>query len=405
MIRVLLRAGLGVLWASAAAWITLTPSGAPGSRGTDDVVFQWCLLCGTRITGDAVLNIVLFIPLGLLLGIRWRPWVALLAGLSLSSTIELAQLSIDGRYSSIGDIVWNGLGTGLGALIAAQVRVWAAPGADSVRGRVLAVALPVAYLLLAGIAISPSGTDARYFGQRTPDLAFMPQHTGQVLEASLDGAPIPQGPFAPDSDPRARFAGDWTVRARVIAGPPPTAVSPIVSIYDEDRQEIFSLGAHGHDVFMRERTLGDQARLDRPDVRWWGALQGVQEGDTITLGARRDGRDRCLVLNGEELCGLGVTPGDSWGLLMFLEGAGKRERALLATAWTATLWFLLGLVGGHPRSVMRATALGILLTLGVVAATRLLMPAPLEWLGLGLGVGVGMLMRPVARAFLGGPSR
>lgn len=389
-------------WALTVTQITLTSGGMPRSLGTDHAALQFCLICGTRGTADALLNTVLLLPLGLLLGLRWRPWVALVAGLALSSGIEVLQLSIPGRSSTVGDVVWNALGAGLGAVAAIPVRRWLSPGAGR-RGAVpVAVGLPVAYLLLAGWAIAPTGTDARYFGQWTPDLSFMPRYEGTLLEAELDGVPIPRGaPYPDEQDPRSSFAADWDVRARVRLGPAPASVSPVVSIYDEDRQEIFLLGIHGTDLVLRERRVGDAVGLDRMDMRWRGALGGVSEGDTVVLGARRVGGDRCLVLDGEALCGLGVTPGRTWGLLLFLEGADRVERTVLGVAWMGTLWLLVGLLGGGGGSVARATGAGALLMLLVTGITGLSAPLPLEWLGMLLGVCAGVALRPLARLYLG----
>jgi glycopeptide antibiotics resistance protein len=70
---------------------------------------------------DTVTNVILFLPLGFLYQLTRRdaggPWClrALLLGLLLSSTIEVAQLFLRGRYSSFIDLVTNGLGAWLGA--------------------------------------------------------------------------------------------------------------------------------------------------------------------------------------------------------------------------------------------------------------------------------------------------
>ena len=60
--------------------------------------FIACIVCGSRGTADALVNVILFAPLGLALaltgrtGIRWIGYAALL-----SATIEFAQLVIPGR--------------------------------------------------------------------------------------------------------------------------------------------------------------------------------------------------------------------------------------------------------------------------------------------------------------------
>jgi len=66
-------------------------------------------------------NVVLFAPLGVLLvlafpGVRW--WAVVLAGFLLSVGIELVQLAIPSRVSSVSDVVANTAGTALGLLLA-----------------------------------------------------------------------------------------------------------------------------------------------------------------------------------------------------------------------------------------------------------------------------------------------
>ena len=72
---------------------------------------------------DAVLNVGVFIPLGLLLGaagIRFS--VALLTGLLLSAGIELSQyLAQVGRTADINDVITNTTGTVLGWVVCAAI--------------------------------------------------------------------------------------------------------------------------------------------------------------------------------------------------------------------------------------------------------------------------------------------
>lgn len=103
---------------------------------------------------DAVLNVVLFLPLGFVYQLA-RPqrerahWLrAGVAGLLLSGAIETAQAFALGRYPSLSDLVTNVLGASLGAVVAAT----AARRTDNLHTvRVLALDLPLAgmtYLLL-----------------------------------------------------------------------------------------------------------------------------------------------------------------------------------------------------------------------------------------------------------------
>ena len=82
--------------------------------------------------GDVVVNLVGFVPVGLLLVWalrRWTSkasvaalfWTASGLGLGLSLTIETIQAFLPGRVSSAGDAALNAAGTVLGALLAFAV--------------------------------------------------------------------------------------------------------------------------------------------------------------------------------------------------------------------------------------------------------------------------------------------
>ena len=139
------RAALAVAAALAfIAALTLTP--APGHAQLSPT----CLVCGMRGVADAVLNVFLFMPLGLALAYRGLDLLrAVPLGAALSIAIELAQLFIPGRDSSLGDVVTNTLGTAAGVLawrLAPPLFAWIQR-----RARVLAVAVPLA--TVAGLAL------------------------------------------------------------------------------------------------------------------------------------------------------------------------------------------------------------------------------------------------------------
>ena len=73
-----LRLVLGILWLGAVAAITRPAGRAP--RFGAPVIPSMCLFCGDRGAADAVLNVVLFLPLGLVLGPRRGLGFSLLAG-------------------------------------------------------------------------------------------------------------------------------------------------------------------------------------------------------------------------------------------------------------------------------------------------------------------------------------
>ncbi len=85
-------------------------------------------------------NIVLFVPLGVLLPLVWgscRPrvlWATVLLGALFSTAIELAQLVIPGRVTSVFDVLANTLGTALGVLLLLLWRSMKRPAIPRSRG-------------------------------------------------------------------------------------------------------------------------------------------------------------------------------------------------------------------------------------------------------------------------------
>ena len=76
---------------------------------------------GDFVPVDAVENLLLFLPLGVALCLRRTLHAAAATGLAFSASIELAQLVVPGRTTSIDDVIFNSLGTALGWTIVALV--------------------------------------------------------------------------------------------------------------------------------------------------------------------------------------------------------------------------------------------------------------------------------------------
>jgi hypothetical protein len=144
---------------------------------------------------DVILNIALFLPLGLALGATGRGAISALAiGGVMSAGIELAQRWIPGRDSSWRDVAANTAGTLLGAIIMARwgerQRWWRAlaPGL---------AALLFSGTIAAGFLVRPSVPEPdAWWGQWAHSLGGSPPFPGQIQNFSVQGVPIPDGPVA-----------------------------------------------------------------------------------------------------------------------------------------------------------------------------------------------------------------
>ena len=177
--RTLWRIG-ALLMVAAVLSVTL---GTGGRRSFEP--FSMCLLCGERGSADAILNFILFIPLGFALGrgFGWRP-ATLALPILLTVAIELSQTMIPGRYPTLSDILTNGSGglTGLWLALPGRGldRIIRSMLGGGVGGRVFA--LCAAALILPAILMIPLTPDSTYWTQRSPALGFMERYRGEVDE-------------------------------------------------------------------------------------------------------------------------------------------------------------------------------------------------------------------------------
>lgn len=378
-----------VAWLVVVGVLTLSPVDASSAYagGLADL----CLICGSRGSADALLNVVLFLPLGVLVASVGRGvGLALTTGFLLSGLIEFSQISLSGRHAGVADLVWNTLGAAAGVVVW-SVLAKRVSGPD--RRALVSVSAGLALsLVLAGALLIPRPTQRDYWGQRAPDLGHMPEYDGEVVEASLSGREFPAGRLPTPGPHDVLLEPPWSLDGVIRVGARPRAVSPILSIYDAEQDEVLLLGAHGSDLVFRERRVASALRFDAPDIRIPDAFAGYAPGDTVSIGASRsDGL--CLRIGSVFACDLGVTPGRTWSLLLYLEGVSERVRTLLDHVWLAALFWPVGFLAGSRREALVAS--GALTGAMLLAAgmSPLLLPPPGELVACAAGVACGWLIR------------
>ncbi len=330
-------------WAGLILLLTLVPG--PEVTGSPEEQFSiLCLICGERGGADGILNILLFLPLGIaLMAATGNAIRMVILAVTLSIVIEVLQGMIPGRYPTLGDVVYNTVGaaTGIGLAAITEQLLWP--------GRRLAGALTVGtgavaagVLFMAGVLLAPSFPDTIYYGQWTAELHYMEAYEGRVLEASL-------GPMflasARTSDPELAvdlLRSGAPMTAQVVAGPAPPALAPIISIFDESAVEIVVLGADATDLVLRVRYRANELRLDRPDLRVRRALATTRPGDTIRIRAEGNLEGYSLWLDEHEYAPLRHTPGEGWALLLHPEHTAPWVYSTLSLAWVAAPLFLAG---------------------------------------------------------------
>jgi VanZ family protein len=374
----------------AIASLTLFPTGDESAGPT------LCLLCGDRGLADAVLNVVMFVPLGLGLALAGAalPGAALF-GAVFTLGIEFLQALIPGRDASVSDLVFNTLGCVVGAALVRSAPAWIAP--PPARRRLLlaaGVAGPLALLLAAGLMLGPRPSRDTYAGQWTAELGHLRAYRGRVVAAYVGEIPVPSWQMPAESERlRVLVAEGAPIRVAAVAGPPVSGLAPIFSIYDDEDREILLLGTDGEDAVFQYRTLGMALGMDRPGLRLPGAFRDVPEGAPLRMAVARRGGGFCMAVNATSSCSVGYTAADTWGVflaLFSLEGAG---RGLLGLAWLAALFVP---AGGWLRTRREALAAGAAVAAGLLLlpwAAGLLPTPPAQLLAALAGMGAGALAR------------
>ena len=383
------------------AFLTLWPSNEKKLP-----VLLTCLLCGERGSADFLRNILLFVPFGMALG--WGPMPLrkiVVAGALLTASVEIAQLFIPGRDSSLSDVVSNTLGTFLGAITARRAALIA--HGEHVRRPGLVTAalalLPVAITAIVGVLLQPTFPRSTYFGEWTPVYEGVPHYTGQIQDARLGALPLPSEQLANPGEVRALLAQETPLRVRLRAGPAPRGLAPLFGIVDEEQREIALFGISYDDLVYRYYMRATAWRFEQPSLRLSRALQAVRPGDTVVVSHWTTATGHCLQVRNRQACGLGWTAGSGWTLLLYPGWFPARVLRSIGLCWIGALFLPLGL-WVRRRLIVWSVGTGSA-TLGVMPWLTHLKPTTGgEWVAAVAGVCGGVIVRQILERRRG-PSR
>jgi hypothetical protein len=361
---------------------------------------SWCVLCGERAVLDSVLNVFLFIPFGVgmrLAGMSRRRAFAI--GLVTTITVELLQLYIPGRDTSLGDIFTNSFGTLVGVLCADVWRIVLLPS------RRYATRLAIGWTL-AWIAMLTASAELTHislpftttWGMWRPDLLQQDFFPGKVLSATAAGFRFPNDISGASDSVRAGLSSDSVVVQATVVGAALTGPrSPIASIYDYSRQQIFMLGQRNGNLTFTLRLGTANFGLQTPSIRLDSVFPRRRPVKLDTMRVAGGLIQRQLWIRAEDQGvvrerTLPLDAGLGWSYFLPFDYEYGAEAPWLTALWLAGLsapalyW---ATRAGRTTATTVAASLALAL-LAVPYATRAHPTAWWEWLALAAGVLLGL---------------
>jgi hypothetical protein len=324
-----------------------------------------CLVCGELGGVDVVLNLALFVPLGIALRLcGMRVSRSVVVAFATSMLVEVAQATVvAGRDPSLSDLITNSAGALLGALLGGHLtRLWRPDPGLAAR---LALGAGAGWLmLLAGTAwaVRPAPGPGPSRVVWAPRLPFVDTFAGRLESVDVGGA-IARRDLALLAT--ARLDG-WTEH-----------LAPVVDLVGPRGIMSARLGQLGQKVTFGLRANASRLRLRPPSVKVYRALPpargqqvrlaGGLRGATLWARAEADGS-----VHSAELA---LTPGLGWLLVLPLTFYPFDYRPDLTTAaWVALPLLLAGFWAGRRTAWnLRTSAAGAmaLLALGLVGVPEL----------------------------------
>lgn len=357
------------------------PRQAPLSASTP----WYCLVCGGLGTVDILLNLALFVPLGLTLyRLGFGPLQGALLGFGISLGVELLQATlVAGRDPSLSDLLTNTTGTLLGGLLGARLPRLVSPEAP--RARRLALGASAGWLGLLGFtgwAIQPVEPVGAISLRKAPIMPHVERFRGPVHSLALNGQERQPGKL-PDSIAPA-MSNRIGIEAEVGLAAWTESVAPVVDIVDARWNTIMQLGQLGQKVTFMVRTRSELLKLRAPSAKVYRALP-APEGQAVRVGGELAGSTlrAYAVVGGETRAAeTRLTPGLGWMLVLPLGRYPFDYRPEVTSAvWTALPLLLVGFWTGRAGEGWRWSLLAwaTVLGLGLLAIPPLTGTAGQGW--------------------------
>ncbi|MFN2398268.1 MAG: VanZ family protein [Gemmatimonadaceae bacterium] len=392
--RILAAAGLGLILV---ATLVPLPSSNPGT-------IAWCVICGEFGVADFALNVTLFVPFAA--GVRlmgFSPLASVGIAALMTVGIETLQMNfITGRDASLGDLLANLVGGGIGIAAASTWRIWLFPSARA--AAILAWSGSIAWLIMltgTAWALHRSLDFSTYAGRWAPQSHYSYGYHGLVLSATLNGKPLINNSIRNSTAMRADLLSERVqVEADVVPGPAPEGLVAIASV-GVLGSKIVLLGQKDEDLVFRIRTRASDVQLRTPAVKLSRAFEHGDNGASNLL-VRIKGISTSDRLIAELESGgatlrqeLRLTPNLAWTFFLPLDVALGWSAIIVTWLWIAALlvpvayWAARSRENGFVRvnvPVLLAVLCGFL---AVPALFGVASVAASEWMAAAAGIALG----------------
>ena len=381
-------------------------------RPTEAIVITptFCVFCGSLGAVDFILNIILFVPLGVTL--RWttgRLRTTALVGVATTLVIEALQARlITGRDASLGDLIANTLGTLLGAWLGVAVFRWLNASVPDARRHAAAFAIVVSLVVgVSAFLLQPLVPRYPQWVQWTPLLTNTDPFRGHLMAVQLKARTLFDGMEWLETreafDPVAR---SLSMRAQIGTGPPPSSNRHAIIVRIKNTlEEGFSLAQQGNAVVFRTHMVAARVRLRPLLVGLEGAFPDASihnEVGELVIEGHSDPRGITVRRHSDDVVEVSVrrTAGLAWALIFPWEIALNERWWPANAAWLAALIFPVAFLTARClRSGDRTPSKVAWWPVGLVVATLIAVPAtglsPLaigEWAGILVGIASGWLL-------------
>ena len=383
--------------------LTLIPN--PGqARGSDETPLL-CLVCGESGGADVVLNLLLFIPLGVglaLLGLPWARVVGLCALLSLGvETLQYAAHT--GRDASLSDLLTNTASGAVGAALVRRLDLLLAPGPlPAWRLSLGAAAGWLAILSLTAISMHPWAPAGRLRNFCTASYPTSERFSGTARAMTLNGVALSCDQEVPRGETRREIRRGEVLLETVAEAGDPSRGREVIHLVRTSGTTLLLLAQQGRTAVFQAPTTAPALKLFAPVVRLPGAFPSRPDGP-VALTAETD--DHHLRLSaahdgGRRVVELTLSPAYGWTLLFPIPMAPGAPLRIAAAIWLGALLLPAGYWAGlaaRPAGAIGALGAVVIAGLGLVPALAGFDPAHWsEWVGAGGGVAAGWALSRIA---------